>query len=92
MHTGADPFIIFPEVCVHCGHDPAVHHCQLRVRNDPRQMFGQCVKHKQKPGVNLTVASHLKFVVVTCGQELANCWDGGFISCLGVFVFGGHCT
>ena len=36
-------------------------------------MFGRRAKCKREPGVDLTVASHLEFVVIAYGQEPIDC-------------------
>ena len=89
--AGPNIFVIVSLICVPCKHDPAVHFCQLEVGNDLCWMFGRRAKRKWEPGVDLTIASHLEFVVVVCEQEPADCWDGGFISSLGALALRGHC-
>ena len=72
--AGCDAFVIAFSICVPYKHDPAVHFCQLGVGDNPCRMFGWHAKCKREPRVNLTVASHLKFVAIANGQEPIDCW------------------
>ena len=72
--AGRDAFVIAFLIRVPCRHNPAVHFCQLQVRNNPCWMFRRHAKCKWKPRVDLTVASHLEFVMVAYGQEPTDCW------------------
>ena len=71
--AGPNAFIIASSILVPCGHDPAVHFCQLRVGDNPGWMFRRHAKCEQKLRVNLTIASHLEFVTVAYEQEPTDC-------------------
>ena len=75
MQAGPNAFVIAFLIRVPCGHDLAMHFCQLGVEDNPCWMFGRRTKLKWEPGIDLIVASHLKFVVVAYGQEPTACWD-----------------
>ena len=46
MQAGSDAFVIVSSIHVPRQHDPAVHFCQLGIRDNPCQMFGRCAKRK----------------------------------------------
>ena len=66
---GLNVFVIVSSIRVLCGPDPAVHLCQLGVGDNSCQMFKRRVKRKWEPGVNLTIASHLEFIMVAYEQK-----------------------
>ena len=74
MQTGSNAFVIASSIGVPCRHDSAVHLCQLGIGDYLCWRIRRRAKHKWEPGVDLTVASPLEFVVVVYGQEPTDCW------------------